>query len=227
MVVVVHGSHVKKEPADSGTFFCPGCGHESKYTLMNLVEMKTVYFIPVASMGWVGNLVECNTCGTEFDSSVILANTQLRLRTLSLVPEQVFLLSLQRIMVLMMLADNVVDDQELAVIGDIFRQFTGVQIDKQDLIEDARAAKDLGAGVRDYIATVRDGLTEEGKAVILRAAYHVMMADGTMADEEARLLVQIGEALGFSMERCERIIDELNTRNSTSASSELPTGPQR
>lgn len=54
-----------------GTFFCPACQGESRYTQITVRRWLTLYFIPLIPADIMGEYVQCSACGSEFKPEVL------------------------------------------------------------------------------------------------------------------------------------------------------------
>lgn len=173
----------------NGDFFCPGCSNERAFRHKRVRRFFTLYFIPCIPLDMLGEYVECAGCGNTYDKAVL----QFDPRAENAAFEAEFQVAMRRVMVLMMLADGVIDDEELETIVAIYGKIAGAAI-TEDQIRD-EAAELQGRDVSDYVSSVRGNLNDRGKELVVQAAYAVAAADGDFADEERLLLLQIGEAL--------------------------------
>jgi uncharacterized tellurite resistance protein B-like protein len=102
------------------------------------------------------------------------------------------------VMVLMTLADGRVVESEVTRMRWIYGKLIGRTVSGDDLraiIAEVKAA-DLEIGT--YVESVRDELTVDGKRRLLKAAFTIATADGSVPDEEDKMLLGIAKALGVT-----------------------------
>jgi tellurite resistance protein len=111
-------------------------------------------------------------------------------------------------LVFMMLADDVIDPREQASIIQIFGEF-GQVVDNDTLeMEIEGASKNL----QDPISYLRKAyakveINEQEKAVLLKSAYKVALADGDFDESERALLTRMALILGVSLEELGGILE--------------------
>jgi transcription elongation factor Elf1 len=69
--VIIFGSKVRHKVLGEGKFFCPKCQAQRAYVHKRASRYFTLYFLPVIPMGKLGEFVECQTCGTAFETGVL------------------------------------------------------------------------------------------------------------------------------------------------------------
>ena len=113
---------------------------------------------------------------------------------------------LRRVMVLMMAADDFVDDDELRTIVRVFKETTGEDVTAAELRAEADA---LPAGMRlgECAGRLAQGLDQEARLRVLGAAFAVAAADGFVVQEEDDLLTRLGRDLEIPKDACEAAID--------------------
>ena len=71
MPIIIWGSRGLTSTLDKGRFYCPQCEVECNYTLGQVREWFTIYFIPIFPVGSAQRYVECGRCGTGFSEAVL------------------------------------------------------------------------------------------------------------------------------------------------------------
>jgi uncharacterized OB-fold protein len=69
--VIVFGTKVRHKVIGEGKFFCPKCQAQRAYFHKQASRYFTLYFLPVFPTGKLGEFIECQTCGTAFEMSVL------------------------------------------------------------------------------------------------------------------------------------------------------------
>ena len=112
----------------------------------------------------------------------------------------------QRVMVLVMLADGEIGDDEVATIQREMGRIAGVAPSAQRVRREAAEAREDGASVAAYLRALGRSLDDEERATILKAACAVAGSDGFVRDEEAGVLHEVAAALGFSGDQVAALI---------------------
>ena len=105
-----------------------------------------------------------------------------------------------------------VDARERAALGDLVRRITGLDLDSEILAEqfatfDAAAKATSRAARLEAVAMRLGGFVEREEALGFAAL--VAMADHHFARKEARALIELGEAFGFSVGEVQALLDGL------------------
>jgi predicted RNA-binding Zn-ribbon protein involved in translation (DUF1610 family) len=71
MPFIIWGWRGVNKEIDSGAFFCPNCGEECDYRLMQSRPFFTIFFCPVFPVGSAQRYVECAQCGQTYLERVL------------------------------------------------------------------------------------------------------------------------------------------------------------
>src|SRR5439155_12352622 len=69
--IIIWGSRGLSKTVAHGEFECPRCGRTSEYSVIQVREWFTLYWIPVFPIGSAKRYVECRRCGGTFDEEVL------------------------------------------------------------------------------------------------------------------------------------------------------------
>ncbi len=97
-------------------------------------------------------------------------------------------------MVAMAAADGKLDEQEIGLIQQIYRDQSGRSLTPED-IRAVEEANMRDGGLLAMLAAAADSLNIETKEEIIRASYLVLLADDRIAGEERKKLQDIAAAL--------------------------------
>ena len=192
--VIIYGTRGVTSTADTGSFHCPQCSGQATYRHRRVRRFFTLYFIPLIPLDKLGEYVECDSCAGTFKETVLQFDPNAENRMV----EAAYHAAIKRVMVLMMLADGVIDDDEVQAIMGIYQSIAQRPVSEQEVREEIRQAQADGMGVTQYTANLVGALNTHGKEFIIKAAYGVAMADGVMAPEEQMILDEIADALQLS-----------------------------
>lgn len=189
--MIIFGTRGVTYTKESGTFYCPHCGPDKQYTHKRVRRFFTLYFIPVIPLDLHGEYVECKSCRGTYRLEVL----DMDLSAADAEFEAEFHKAIKWVMVDMMLADGVIDDDEVTMIRRIYSKLTDVEISEAHVRREITRAEEEQ---RDVVGTLRDiagNLNDNGKEMVVKAAMMVAMADGEFQDEEKELMKDIGCAL--------------------------------
>ena len=203
--MIIFGTRGVTSTAASGSFFCPHCNDQLAYKHKRVRRFFTLYFIPVIPLDQLGEYIECQRCRNTFQTRVLDYNPQVSTAQF----EAEFHQAVKRVMVQMMLADGVVDDQEVQTIREIYSRVAGTDISENDVQAEIEKAKADGRGIEQYLSGLAGNLNDPGKELVVKAAFFVAIADGVFQDEEQVLLGTIGKALYMTPAHIRGVIESI------------------
>ncbi|ADN77422.1 hypothetical protein Fbal_3223 [Ferrimonas balearica DSM 9799] len=112
-------------------------------------------------------------------------------------------------MLLVAMADGKLDQSELVTMADIFQQLTAQNISPEELKAGAEA---VGADPDAFIKELKRNASQvelDFKTLAVRAAVHISVCDGALAEAEQARVNDIAGALGFSPVQVEQVYGEL------------------
>ena len=107
------------------------------------------------------------------------------------------------------LSDHELSDEEVGVIKELFRQYTGIELEDESLERLVREAK---AGRSDYLEEMQnaaDSLSDQAKEMIVKMSYVVLLADHAVRDEEIRAILETAETVGIRQKHALRMIQDV------------------
>ncbi|MEE8500243.1 MAG: TerB family tellurite resistance protein [Kiloniellales bacterium] len=122
-------------------------------------------------------------------------------------------------MVAMSVADGKLDEQEIAVISQIYEQLTGAALESELIRETADEMRKHDFSISDALVQVQGQIDRSTKQLIVKAAYFVMAADSEVDEEEKKLLSEIAGSLRISDAEFGEILSEVTTPAMAPASS--------
>ena len=189
-------------PSSAGAFICPECGG-TEYRTQRVRRFMTVTAMPLVPLDLLGEYIECQLCKATFDRAVLhMDSAQSRPNV-----EATFNEAMKRVMVLMMLADKRIEESEIQAIIDVFHQITGRKITRDEIKREVLIAKSQDEKLETYLAGLLGRLNDDGKQLVVRAAYLIAHADGHFDTAERDLLDQIGNQLELPSEIVSDVID--------------------
>ncbi len=202
--IIIWGSRGITTTVTRGRFFCPSCGSEGGYAHMRVRNFFTLYFIPLIPMNVAGEYIECQRCRGTFDKKVLRYDPAEQEEF-----EAEFQKAMKRVMVLMMMADGVIDEDEVTTIQDLYEKISGKRLSKKGVQKEIERAEKRGTDVEAALGEVAPGLNAKGKEMVIRAALAVAAADGIFQDEEKELLMEIAEVLQVRPRKLKKILGDV------------------
>jgi tellurite resistance protein len=203
--LIIFGTRGVTSTVTSGLFNCPGCSGKRHYEHKRVRRFFTLYFIPIIPLDTIGEYIECLHCRDTYKPEVLEFDPVKSERSM----EAEFHTAVKRVMVLMMLADGVVEEEEVETIRLIYGKLANRELSKEDVDTEVAASKADGRGLRQYLSSVVGSLNDSGKEVVVKAAYFVAAADGNVSTEETNLLAELAGALEMSPSHFKTVIDKL------------------
>ena len=203
--MIIFGTQGITYSKGSGDFHCPECQSKLPYRHKRVRRFFTLYFIPLIPLDLHGEYIECQHCRGTF-----------RIEVLDLDPdaaaaefEAEFHHTVKRVMVQMMLADGAIDDQEVQVIREVYGKLTNSEMSDEDVRSEIGRVEREEQDIATSLAQCAGYLNDDGKEIVVRAAFLVAAADGEFHDDEQALLATIGQSLGMSAAHLNGVIQAL------------------
>lgn len=198
--MIIWGTRGLTSTVEQGSFNCPRCGPDKRFSVKTVNRWFTLYFIPIIPLGEAGRFLECGNCAGTFDEAARNhdpAAENARFRT-------VLGQAMLRAMVALAKADGRTDHRELEVIANVLTRLSGEAIEADDV--QAAADEAVNESLDVVLKEVAGSLTDEGKAMVIHALALVAKADGDVGDGELEVLFQAGKVLGVRRGDVQKII---------------------
>lgn len=208
-----HRWSVKRD--ETGQFFCPRCGGDRNWVRAVARRWFTLFWIPLFPTGkTVAEAVQCDTCGTRFDASVLQQPTSSELAS-----------ELQGSMRLCVVAVTRAAGATATAAGVEAVQRTGLApYDSAALSYDVDNL-DLSS-LDAHLSYLSESLTLPGKEQFLSSLVHVANAAGGSGSGEAKqALERIGASLGLSPAHVAGVM--VSPAPSSAVATEAPPPPPR
>jgi tellurite resistance protein len=185
-----------------GEFLCPECQLRGPYAHRRVEQSFAIFFISVLPLDELGEYLECQRCGGTFGTGALDHSPQGRPASAEFRP------AVLGIMLLMMLEDGRIEESEKAMIQELNQRLVGRALSADSLQAHLDQVARSGRSAVDYAREVAPRLNELGKELVLKAAFSVAVADGTLHASERALLERIGRALCMSPSHIRGVLDE-------------------
>lgn len=187
-MLLVFGLTVCFRTVGEGSFHCPSCGGDRRYRRRLGRRWVTLFFLPVVPLRRLGEAVECRSCRTRFNVSVLRQPTAAEMSAA--------LPAAMRAACCQVLRAG----DRTSTLGRI-RAVDAVRSYGEDAYTGEELAEDLdlpAAFHREEIARAGAHLAVEAKEWFLTQVARVALADGPLSEDERRELHRVAEDLGMS-----------------------------
>jgi len=113
------------------------------------------------------------------------------------------------VMISMMLADDAIDDAEIQVIRDIYRQVAGGELSEEEILREVELARLRKLDLDSTLQEIAPLLTDQGKEAVVKAAILVAAADGSFEEQERALIANIATRINMSPDHLQACMAEL------------------
>lgn len=205
--MIIFGWRGVTSTKEKGLFHCPRCGPNLDYRHKSVRNFFTLYFIPIIPLNHLGEYVECQRCQGTFHHEILQYDPAAE----GQMTQAIFMVAAKQLMISMLLADGVIDDNEVKELQTIFEELAGVEVTEEDLREEIAVVQETGSNALQLVAEFGPSLNDKGKEILVTAAYQIAIADGFVDASERQLLEQIGDTLGLSKAHMRGILIDLET----------------
>lgn len=192
-MLIIFGLRIYFRTVGQGTFHCQRCGGDRQYRLRSGRKWIHLFFIPLIPLGQVGELVQCDRCGTRYSTEVLGLPTMSQM--------QAALPAGMRAAALTMLragdpASSVARRRAAEAVGGAgLTGYDDAAIDA-DLEEDPRYSG--GEPVAGRLDALSAQLAVPAREWFLAEVVRIGLADGALSDAERQAATQIAAHLGMT-----------------------------
>lgn len=201
--MIIFGTTTTKKLLDKGEFGCPQCQEMTPYEKRRVKQWGHLYWIPLIPMKEMPPYVECKKCRNTYIERVLDNQA----------PGGEFQAQFERasglIMAKMALADGVIDDAEVDTMRDIYSNITGANVEREVILKLIETARGIEDDASEIARNFSSSLNADGQELVMKAILLVAFADGDFADEEQKMVAEIGAALGMSKAHIKGVFSEM------------------
>ena len=207
--MIIFGTRGVNSTIKSGDFSCPQCQEIRPYRHRKVTKFFTLYFIPLIPYGSAGEYVECGNCKGTFVTRVLENRNDSQSNGNE---EEEFMAiyekAIRHSMVLIMLADGVIDDNEKDMVLKIVNKFGSTTWTMLQLDNYIQKVKIQNEDITTYLKSVGPYLNEEGKETIIKCALAVADSDGYIDTSEKDMIYKMGEVLEMTKSHLKGIFSD-------------------
>ena len=164
--LIIFGTRGVTYGSEGGQFYCPDCDGEKAYRHRKVRRFFTLYFIPLIPLDLLGEYIECQTCTSTYKPTVLAFDPKATEKR----EEAEFRQAMRRVLVLMMLADGVVEESEIQAIQGILGKLENRIVERSEMV--VRAALLVATADGKFDDTERDALAKMATALNLSRAHY-------------------------------------------------------
>lgn len=213
--LIIFGTRGVTYGSEGGQFFCPDCEGKESYLHKKVRRFFTLYFIPVIPLDMLGEYIECQRCTSTYKTTILDYDPQ----QVADAEEAEFHKAMRRVLVLMMLADGVIEESEIEAIQTILGKLEDRELTRAEVEAEIASAQRESSDIKAYCKGMAGYLNDSGREMVVKAAILVAGADGKVEDSERDALAGIAAALNMSRAHFTGILDDM-TRTAPA-----PSGP--
>ncbi len=202
--MIIYGTRGVKSTISTGNFHCPQCETLEEYRHRKVRKFFTLYFIPIIPLNSLGEFVECRRCKSTFITEVLTQDNDSENRQFM----ALYLHAIRHSMVLIMLADGIIEDSEKTAVLAIINSHGHNDMTMRELEAYIVEVQNEGKDITTYLKEVGPALNEHGKEMIIKSALEVAASDGHMDMTELQEISVMGEALGMDKSHLKNVLKE-------------------
>jgi len=204
-MLIIFGTRGVTRTKESGTFHCPECAGAQHYKHKKARRFFTLYFIPLIPLDGLGEFVECQVCKGTYRTEVLEYDADTQAEHLQTEYQR----AVRQVMLHMMLADGRIHENEVNTICTIYQRLSGNLLTPDEVCEEAASITETSTDLPDYLTAFAGLLNDEGKEMVVKAAFYVAMSDGDLAEQEMTFLLAVGRCLQMSQHHVRAVAQDV------------------
>ncbi|MCD2259171.1 tellurite resistance TerB family protein [Psychroserpens luteolus] len=202
--MIIFGTRGVRSTKATGSFNCPQCEADRGYRHRKVTQFFTLYFIPLIPLGNKGEYVECNHCKGTFITRVLDTSKSTDKAAFMAMYEQ----AIRHVMVKIMLADGVIDNNEKVAVLAIINKYGHNDMSSFQLDDYIKEVQADSSDISTYLKHVGPALNEHGKELLIKCALDVAYSDGHFDESERKMILDMGTIMEMSSAHIKGIMAE-------------------
>ncbi len=211
--MIIFGTRGIKSTVKTGQFTCPQCAAQRPYVHKKVKKFFTLYFIPLIPLGDAGDYVECQSCRGTFVSRVLDYRPNQGMNQFQSQYEK----AMRHCMVKIMLADGVIDDNEMLMVQKIINKFGHNDMTLDELRAFVTQVERNPQDISVYLKAITPSLNEHGKEIIIKCAIAVAASDGHIDKSEIEQIQRMSQIMEMSPSHVRGILGEMTSKSGQTA----------
>ena len=147
-----------------GNFYCPGCGPDATYAHKKVQRFFTLYFIPLIPLDVVGEYIQCERCGGEFNMEALNFDPSQQAQAL----EEIFNLATRHTLIATILSNGGVHENQIATLHQEYQQLTQSVVDDEQLRQEVATLHAEGANITELLQGIAHAVNDQGNERVAR-----------------------------------------------------------
>ncbi|WP_298756979.1 TerB family tellurite resistance protein [uncultured Psychroserpens sp.] len=202
--MIIFGTRGVRSTKATGSFNCPQCEADRGYRHRKVTQFFTLYFIPLIPLGNKGEYVECNHCKGTFITRVLDTSKSTDKEAFMAMYEQ----AIRHVMVKIMLADGVIDNNEKVAVLAIINKYGHNDMSSFQLDDYIKEVQADSSDISTYLKHVGPALNQHGKELLIKCALDVAYSDGHFDESERKMILDMGTIMEMSSAHIKGIMAE-------------------
>lgn len=183
------GTFVNRVILDTGSFYCPVCDGDQGYLHLRFIKYIMILWLPLFRLSekkyTPAEQIECRCCGTAYSKDILSNTAGVDIQSFN----ESYRLLVRKIMIHMTLADQVIEESEIQVCAQTWRQHFGEALNVDVFRTDLLTETDSQETLLDLLEHLLPALDQLAKATLKSIMETIANADGEFHDLE-RLFYQ-------------------------------------
>lgn len=195
--MIMLGSMNLTRTVEQTMFACPQCRGKQPGRIRSRRPWLTLYFfIPICPVGPAEQFVQCSTCKSTWDMSVLAPPST----STTEVAEEQFREDALRATILITTADGTITEEEIQAIMSVADHLLNRPIDREQLGALCSSAQRLNIAPENYIRSVHSTWTTEQRTKVIQAAFLAASAGGELNPAQLDMLGRLKDLFQFTDE---------------------------
>lgn len=188
---------------ERGNFYCPACEVDQPYRKRARRPFLTLYFIPTVPVAAAELFIQCDTCRSTWDLSVLNMDRESHqaAKATEFADETV------RACVLVTLVDGTITESEIQSLMRISTHLLDRTVDRDEIGRLCSIAEQNQIEATNYVLTISKHWNQSQRASALGAMFLAATADPEMSDKKLKALAKLQQILELTDQEYQKAIE--------------------
>ena len=210
--MIIFGWRSRASTKSEGSFHCPVCRKDSIYKHKLLRYWATLYFLPLFPVDTIGECIDCQECGSRFNTDVLTHNHKYQKQAAieeaqNNLTAAIFVV-VKNIMVKIASMGGSITQSEITCITEVLSKITRENITTAQVNKFIAEMKPEKISISEYATQIQEHIKNLDKEQILKAAIKVANASGEVSEEKREVLYKLADDLRLPSEYIKDIFEE-------------------
>src|SRR4029077_14121744 len=171
--MIIWGTKPLRFRVDRSQFYCPNCGERQPFARRRVRRFFTLYFVPIIPLSVLGEYVECEHCKNQYRPDVLSHDPSENARLFRAKVEKV----IEQVLLMLVTADGQLHTEEFAAVQQVLNEIGSTPMTEAKLRQKLAEHPPSAPEILERVAELGDGLSDDGKELVLKAAILVAVSD--------------------------------------------------